>query len=33
MIYLKKPDGTIQKIETDDEQQMRQALNIDKRSK
>ena len=30
MIYLKKPDGTIQQIETEDEQQMRQALNIDK---
>ena len=30
MIYLKKPDGTIQQIETEDEQQMQQALDIDK---
>lgn len=30
MIYLKKPDGTIQQIETEDEQRMRQALQIDK---
>lgn len=30
MIYLKKPDGTIQKFESDDDKQMRQALNIDK---
>ena len=30
MIYLKKPDGTIQKFESDDDQQMRRALNIDK---
>ena len=30
MIYLKKPDGTIQQFESDDDQQMRQALNIDK---
>lgn len=30
MIYLKKPDGTIIQHDTDDEQQMQQALNIDK---
>lgn len=30
MIYLKKPDGTIQQFESDDDQQTRQALNIDK---
>jgi hypothetical protein len=30
MIYLKKPDGTIIQHDTDDEQQMLQALNIDK---
>lgn len=30
MIYLKKPDGTIKQYEAEDEQQMRQALNIDK---